>query len=382
VAASKHTFGSYGSGTTDNARGAWKEIGITTSPSHARQDGLSSPFGGTPIGSDPYSHINLKQGPVTKTSGNVSPWNRTGILANDVKPSQPENETTEPDVQSLRQIERQRSPNERPNNFSWGLNGSNANNHNQRQQQQPRRMQNNKPPLVNKMKGDGGKPRQSDKPSRQGSASWTPSENSWNARPPRIPQVRNSPSPGNPSSRNSPSSRSGQWSNAKDEKSQGNSSVLSSSIGSKNSGSNRSGSSRQKLITKGDPTINSSSSSKRNNSSSSKSKNNKVSEANPFGVKISPGFEDWCLKQINEMTLVTGEDLDGRSLVHFLMTLSEKEEIREYIVNYLGDSQKVQDFADGFIQLKNFESSSSGEPSFQCKESKRSRRKRRKRKGQ
>jgi len=82
-----------------------------------------------------------------------------------------------------------------------------------------------------------------------------------------------------------------------------------------------------------------------------------VSDSNPFGVKISRDFEDWCLKQMSE---IEGENLDGRSLIHFLMTLNSGDEIREYILTYLGDSPKSREFADGFIQHKKFEDSTGG----------------------
>lgn len=391
---SRNTFG-YG-GTTSGSdmsrtnsnlappedKGGWKEIGTIASP-HSRQDSnLSSPFGSGTIGSDPYAHIPLKH--ATEPKGSVSPWARPAIMTSEVKKTQSEiNE--QPENDSLRrtnehaQIQRQRSPQENSRNFNWGLNGT-ANNHNQRQQQQNRdkRISSNaqKPPLVNKLKEDA-------KP-RQASSSWASASNtansSWDTRPPRIPQVRNQV-PTNQSSRGSPGGSNRQmehYASKLDDQMSGshsskstsaNSSVLTQSIGSKNS-SARSTNTRKPLI-KGDPTM---SSNRTNASSKGKSKN---ADTNSFGVKISSDFEEWCLKHINECAAQTGEDLDARALIHFLMTLSRKDEIREYIVNYLGDSPKVQEFADGFIQLKNFETTT-GESTFQ--ESKRSRRKRRRNK--
>jgi len=397
---SRNAFGysgpTSGSDISRTNSGGWKEIGTISSPQSRHDSNLSSPFGSGTIGSDPYAvqihkqHIPLSKH-ATEPKGNVSPWTRPAIMTpNEVKKTQSEI-NDQPENDSLRrpnehaQIQRQRAPQENSRNFNWGgLNGT-ANNHNQRQQQQTRdkRISSNaqKPPLVNKLKGnsEGAKP-------RQASSSWASASNSsWDTRPPRIPQVRNPQAPTNPNSRGSPGGSNRQWNSAasklddtmsgshSSKSTSANSSVLTQSIGSKNSSVNRSTSARKPLI-KGDPGM---SSSKRTNASS-KGKN-KNAETNSFGVKISPDFEEWCLKHINECAAQTGEDLDARALIHFLMTLSRKDEIREYIVNYLGDSPKVQEFADGFIQLKNFETTA-GESTFQCKESKRSRRKRRRNK--
>jgi len=398
---SKHTFAPYtGSTASDLPRkqippdtipredkGGWKEIGTISSPSSRENSNLSSPFGSSTIGSDPYStHINLKH----DTKGNVSPWNRPSMMPPEVKKTQSEmNE--QPETDSLRrtnehaQIQRQRSPQEQSrNSYSWGgLNGT-ANNHNQRQQQpREKRISANapKPPLVNKLKG----PTEGvgAKPTRPGSSAWS-SSSSWDTRPPRIPQVRNSQAPANPVNRGSPGGRStGNWNpstsklddslSAHSSKSaSANSSVITQNIGSKNSSVNRSANARKTI--KGDPTQ--TSTSKRTNVSS-KGKNKNVESH--FGVKISPEFEEWCLKHINECFSSTGQDLDARALIHFLMTLDNKDEIKDYVVMYLGDDQKVQEFTDGFIRLKNFENTSAGESTFH--ESKRSRRKRRRKKG-
>jgi len=338
--------------------GGWKEIGVAA-PNHGRQDtNFSSPFGTASIGADPY-HINLNK----HDSKSSSPWNRT-IISSDVKKSQSDaSDPSEPErrTQENSQIQRNRSPPEQNRNFgAWGMNG------NERQTQQSRTNE-----------SVGGKPRTG--------SSWASSNSSWDNRPPRIPQVRNSQSPAN-QSRGSPSGQNrSQWRETgakmdnldKSKRETGGTTVLTQTLGSKNS-SARSNNARKNLITKGDPTL--PANSKRSNTQS-KSKKQNFSESNPFGIKISQEFEEWCLKQISEMTLLTGEDLDGRSLIHFLMTLSSKDEIRDYIVNYLGDSSKVKEFADGFIRLKNFEGSSGGDSGFQSSNSKRNRRKRRRKKG-
>merc|ERR1739848_644679 len=78
----------------------------------------------------------------------------------------------------------------------------------------------------------------------------------------------------------------------------------------------------------------------------------KISENNPFGVKISKEFETWCLKQINS---ISRNNFDGKVFIHFLMTLNSLEEIRQYIVIYLGNGTRVHEFIRGFILQKQFE---------------------------
>mmetsp|Transcript_20038 Transcript_20038/g.41899 ORF Transcript_20038/g.41899 Transcript_20038/m.41899 type:complete len:1092 (-) Transcript_20038:300-3575(-) len=66
-----------------------------------------------------------------------------------------------------------------------------------------------------------------------------------------------------------------------------------------------------------------------------------------FGAKMSPALEKWCKEQ---MTKLTGTD--DLTLMQFCMTLTDSNEIRQYLVTYLGSSPQVNNFANEFIQRK------------------------------
>ena len=73
--------------------------------------------------------------------------------------------------------------------------------------------------------------------------------------------------------------------------------------------------------------------------------------SNAFGgAPMSAEFESWCKEHLTPLT--HSSDL---SLPHYLMTLESPADIREYIYEYLGSSAGVQQFADGFIAMKEFE---------------------------
>eukprot|EP00181_Compsopogon_caeruleus_P003516 CAMPEP_0184681608 /NCGR_PEP_ID=MMETSP0312-20130426/4586_1 /TAXON_ID=31354 /ORGANISM="Compsopogon coeruleus, Strain SAG 36.94" /LENGTH=1149 /DNA_ID=CAMNT_0027132563 /DNA_START=409 /DNA_END=3858 /DNA_ORIENTATION=+ len=69
-----------------------------------------------------------------------------------------------------------------------------------------------------------------------------------------------------------------------------------------------------------------------------------------FGIKLSQEFMTWCR---GEMRVLTGSQ--DTTLAEFLVTLQSAEEIRDYILHYLGSSQKTTMFAEEFIRRKEFE---------------------------
>jgi len=76
------------------------------------------------------------------------------------------------------------------------------------------------------------------------------------------------------------------------------------------------------------------------------------------GPTMSADFERWCREKLSE---ISGEKTPDLTLLQFLMTCGEDEEVREYIHQYLGTGQQVDEFADGFLQLKAFESGATKE---------------------
>eukprot|EP00523_Entomoneis_sp_CCMP467_P010635 CAMPEP_0168738414 /NCGR_PEP_ID=MMETSP0724-20121128/10919_1 /TAXON_ID=265536 /ORGANISM="Amphiprora sp., Strain CCMP467" /LENGTH=1104 /DNA_ID=CAMNT_0008785753 /DNA_START=77 /DNA_END=3391 /DNA_ORIENTATION=+ len=66
-----------------------------------------------------------------------------------------------------------------------------------------------------------------------------------------------------------------------------------------------------------------------------------------FGAKMSPALEKWCKDQ---MIKLNGSD--DLTLLSFCMTLTDPNEIRQYLVTYLGTSPQVNSFANEFIQRK------------------------------
>ncbi|KAJ8902602.1 hypothetical protein NDN08_007003 [Rhodosorus marinus] len=75
---------------------------------------------------------------------------------------------------------------------------------------------------------------------------------------------------------------------------------------------------------------------------------------NAFGASMSPDFAKWCQ---GEMRKITGSS--DTTLPEFLLTLRSAWEIKEYVVEYLGTSEKATGFADEFVRRKNFEQADS-----------------------
>ena len=66
-----------------------------------------------------------------------------------------------------------------------------------------------------------------------------------------------------------------------------------------------------------------------------------------FGAKMSPALEKWCKEQMVKLN-----GTDDLTLVSFCMTLNDPNEIRQYLVTYLGSSPQVNNFANEFIHHK------------------------------
>jgi GYF domain len=66
-----------------------------------------------------------------------------------------------------------------------------------------------------------------------------------------------------------------------------------------------------------------------------------------FGATMDPGLEQWCKEQMNKLN-----GTDDLTLVAFCMTLSDSEEIRQYLTAYLGSTPQVNAFATEFLQRK------------------------------
>eukprot|EP00474_Spongospora_subterranea_P009422 CRZ09880.1 hypothetical protein [Spongospora subterranea] len=73
--------------------------------------------------------------------------------------------------------------------------------------------------------------------------------------------------------------------------------------------------------------------------------------SNEFGgPRLSPAFQQWCKVQMEGISA----DCDI-ALAEFLITLKSPQAIRQYIYEYLGRSSKVEAFATGFLQHKDFD---------------------------
>ena len=66
-----------------------------------------------------------------------------------------------------------------------------------------------------------------------------------------------------------------------------------------------------------------------------------------FGAKMSPALEKWCKEQMMKLN-----GTDDLTLVSFCMTLNDPNEIRQYLITYLGSSPQVNNFANEFIHRK------------------------------
>jgi len=80
---------------------------------------------------------------------------------------------------------------------------------------------------------------------------------------------------------------------------------------------------------------------------------------NPFGddwQKMSTEFHIWSKEELRKLSKGKAKNnfTDCTDLIKFLMSLSSEEETREMILQYLGNTPKVQNFADGFLLRKCF----------------------------
>ena len=62
---------------------------------------------------------------------------------------------------------------------------------------------------------------------------------------------------------------------------------------------------------------------------------------------MSPSLEKWCKEQMQKINKT-----DDLTLVSFCMTLTDPEEIRQYLTTYLGSTPQVSSFATEFINRK------------------------------
>jgi hypothetical protein len=69
--------------------------------------------------------------------------------------------------------------------------------------------------------------------------------------------------------------------------------------------------------------------------------------AEEFGTSMSPALESWCKEKMFQIN--GSEDL---TLVGFCMTLNDANEIRQYLVTYLGNTPSVNNFATEFINKR------------------------------
>lgn len=69
--------------------------------------------------------------------------------------------------------------------------------------------------------------------------------------------------------------------------------------------------------------------------------------AEEFGTSMSPALEQWCK---DKMVQINGSD--DLTLVGFCMTLNDANEIRQYLITYLGNTQPVNNFATEFINKR------------------------------
>ena len=69
--------------------------------------------------------------------------------------------------------------------------------------------------------------------------------------------------------------------------------------------------------------------------------------AEDFGATMSPALEAWCKEQMQKMN-----GTDDLTLIAFCMTLTDANEIRQYLQAYLGSGPKVNAFASEFINKR------------------------------
>ena len=66
-----------------------------------------------------------------------------------------------------------------------------------------------------------------------------------------------------------------------------------------------------------------------------------------FGTngRMSPALEKWCKGQMRQLN-----GSDDLTLVSFCMTLTDQDEIRQYLTAYLGATKPVERFATEFLR--------------------------------
>ncbi len=69
--------------------------------------------------------------------------------------------------------------------------------------------------------------------------------------------------------------------------------------------------------------------------------------AEEFGATLSPTLEKWCKEQMEKLT-----GSDDLTLIGFCMTLTDANEIRQYLQAYLGNGPKINAFATDFINKR------------------------------
>jgi hypothetical protein len=70
---------------------------------------------------------------------------------------------------------------------------------------------------------------------------------------------------------------------------------------------------------------------------------------NSFGMngRMAPSLESWCKEQMEKLN-----GTDDLTLIQFCMTLTDRDEIRQYLAAYLGSTPQVNNFATEFIRRK------------------------------
>jgi PERQ amino acid-rich with GYF domain-containing protein len=69
--------------------------------------------------------------------------------------------------------------------------------------------------------------------------------------------------------------------------------------------------------------------------------------AEEFGTSMSPSLEKWCKEKMQQ---INGSD--DLTLIAFCMTLNDANEIRQYLITYLGNTAQVNSFATEFINKR------------------------------
>jgi hypothetical protein len=62
---------------------------------------------------------------------------------------------------------------------------------------------------------------------------------------------------------------------------------------------------------------------------------------------MTPSLESWCKEQMEKLN-----GTDDLTLIQFCMTLTDRDEIRQYLTAYLGSTPQVNNFATEFIRRK------------------------------